>query len=148
RHRLEDIPKVTSGSTAETAEFVDALYGKIIRAGTHKAPGIKVAEAAKVIENTQRDINIALINDLAVLFNKLGINTLDVLQAAGTKWSFLPFRPGLVGGQCIGVDPCYLTHKAQQVGHHPDLILAGRRTNDGMGSYVANEVMRLMVCKG
>lgn len=148
QHRVEDIPKVTSGSTPETAEFVDAMYGKIIRAGTHKAPGIKVAEAAKVIENTQRDINIALINDLAVLFNKLGINTLDVLQAAGTKWNFLPFRPGLVGGHCIGVDPYYLTHKAQQVGHHPDLILAGRRTNDGMGRYVANEVMRLMVCKG
>ncbi|HET7267485.1 MAG TPA: nucleotide sugar dehydrogenase [Oleiagrimonas sp.] len=148
QHRVQDIPKVTSGSTPETAEFVDALYGKIIRAGTHKAPSIKVAEAAKVIENTQRDINIALINDLAVLFNKLGINTLDVLQAAGTKWNFLPFRPGLVGGHCIGVDPYYLTHKAQEVGHHPDLILAGRRTNDGMGRYVAHEVMRLMVCKG
>lgn len=147
-HRVTDILKVTSGSTPETAEFIDALYGKIIKAGTHKAPSIKVAEAAKVIENTQRDINIALINDLAVLFNKLGIDTLDVLRAAGTKWNFLPFRPGLVGGHCISVDPYYLTHKAQQVGHHPDLILAGRRTNDGMGRYIANEVIRLMVRRG
>lgn len=148
QHRVADILKVTSGSTPETAELVDALYRKVIRAGTHKAPSIRVAEAAKVIENTQRDINIALINDLAMLFNKLGIDTLDVLQAAGTKWNFLPFRPGLVGGHCISVDPYYLTHKAQQVGHHPDLILAGRRTNDGMGRYIANEVVRLMVCKG
>ncbi|HET7664100.1 MAG TPA: Vi polysaccharide biosynthesis UDP-N-acetylglucosamine C-6 dehydrogenase TviB [Rhodanobacteraceae bacterium] len=148
QHRVVDIPKVTSGSTPETAEFVDSLYRKIIRAGTHKAPCIKVAEAAKVIENTQRDINIALINDLAVLFHKLGIDTMDVLEAAGTKWNFLAFRPGLVGGHCIGVDPYYLTHKAQQVGHHPDLILAGRRTNDGMGRYIASEVVRLIVCKG
>ncbi|HET6587799.1 MAG TPA: Vi polysaccharide biosynthesis UDP-N-acetylglucosamine C-6 dehydrogenase TviB [Oleiagrimonas sp.] len=148
QHRVVDIPKVTSGSTPEAAEFVDALYRKIIRAGTHKAPCIKVAEAAKVIENTQRDINIALINDLAVLFHKLGIDTMDVLEAAGTKWNFLAFRPGLVGGHCIGVDPYYLTHKAQQVGHHPDLILAGRRTNDGMGRYIASEVVRLIVCKG
>ncbi|HET8555168.1 MAG TPA: Vi polysaccharide biosynthesis UDP-N-acetylglucosamine C-6 dehydrogenase TviB [Rhodanobacteraceae bacterium] len=148
QHRVVDILKVTSGSTPETAEFVDALYRRIIHAGTHKAPCIKVAEAAKVIENTQRDINIALINDLAVLFHKLGIDTLDVLKAAGTKWNFLAFRPGLVGGHCIGVDPYYLTHKAQQVGHHPDLILAGRRTNDGMGRYIASEVVRLIVCKG
>jgi UDP-N-acetyl-D-galactosamine dehydrogenase len=147
-HRLPNIKKVTSGSTREVADFVDALYGTIITAGTHKAPSIKVAEAAKVIENTQRDLNIALVNDLAMLFNKLGIDTLDVLEAAGTKWNFLPFRPGLVGGHCISVDPYYLTHKAQQVGHHPDVILAGRRTNDGMGQCVANEVIRLMVRKG
>jgi UDP-N-acetyl-D-galactosamine dehydrogenase len=124
------------------------LYGSIITAGTHKASSLKVAEAAKVIENTQRDLNIALVNDLSILFNKLGIDTLEVLQAAGTKWNFLPFRPGLVGGHCIGVDPYYLTHKAQEVGHHPDVILAGRRTNDGMGPYVASEVIRLMVRKG
>src|SRR5690606_11793510 len=136
------------GSTPEVAEFVDRLYGSIITAGTHKASSIKVAEAAKVIENTQRDLNIALVNDLAILFNKLGIDTLDVLEAAGTKWNFLPFRPGLVGGHCIGVDPYYLTHKAQEVGHHADVILAGRRTNDGMGAYVAGEVIRLMVRKG
>ncbi len=148
QHRLTTIKKVTSGSTTETADFVDALYGSIIAAGTHKAPSIKVAEAAKVIENTQRDLNIALINDLAILFNKLGIDTLDVLEAAGTKWNFLPFRPGLVGGHCISVDPYYLTYKAQEIGHHPDMILAGRRTNDGMGSYVANQVIRLMVRKG
>ena len=147
-HRLPNIKKVTSGSTPEVADFVDALYGRIITAGTHKAPSIKVAEAAKVIENTQRDLNIALVNDLAILFNKLGIDTLDVLEAAGTKWNFLPFRPGLVGGHCIGVDPYYLTHKAQQVGHHPQVILAGRRTNDGMGSYVADQVIKLMVRKG
>ena len=127
---------------------MDALYRRIVSAGTHKAPTIKVAEAAKVIENTQRDLNIALINDLAILFNKLGIDTLDVLEAAGTKWNFLPFRPGLVGGHCIGVDPYYLTHKAQEVGHHPDVILAGRRTNDGMGGYVAGQVIKLMVRKG
>lgn len=144
-HRLPNIKKVTSGSTPEVADFVDALYGRIITAGTHKAPTIKVAEAAKVIENTQRDLNIALVNDLAILFNKLGIDTLDVLEAAGTKWNFLPFRPGLVGGHCIGVDPYYLTHKAQQVGHHPQVILAGRRTNDGMGQYVAEQVIKLMV---
>ncbi len=148
QHRVKDILKVTSGSTPETAEFVDALYRKVITAGTHKASCLKVAEAAKVIENTQRDINIALVNDLAKLFNRLGIDTLEVLEAAGTKWNFLPFRPGLVGGHCISVDPYYLTHKAQQVGHHPDLILAGRRTNDGMGRYIAHEVMRLMVRKG
>ncbi len=147
-HRVNDILKVTSGSTPETAEFVDHLYQQVITAGTHKASCIKVAEAAKVIENTQRDINIALINDLAKLFNKLGIDTLEVLEAAGTKWNFLPFRPGLVGGHCISVDPYYLTHKAAQVGHHPDLILAGRRTNDDMGRYVAHEVIQLMVRKG
>ena len=147
-HRVTSILKVTSGSTPDTADFVDALYASIITAGTHKAPSIKVAEAAKVIENTQRDLNIALVNDLAILFNKLGIDTLDVLEAAGTKWNFLPFRPGLVGGHCIGVDPYYLTHKAQEVGHHPDVILAGRRTNDGMGGYVAEQVIKLMVRKG
>jgi UDP-N-acetyl-D-galactosamine dehydrogenase len=147
-HRVTSILKVTSGSTPATADFVDALYGSIITAGTHKASCIKVAEAAKVIENTQRDLNIALVNDLAILFNKLGIDTLEVLQAAGTKWNFLPFRPGLVGGHCISVDPYYLTHKAQEVGHHPDVILAGRRTNDSMGPYIASEVIRLMVRKG
>ena len=148
QHRVTSILKVTSGSTPEAAEFVDALYASIITAGTHKASCIKVAEAAKVIENTQRDLNIALVNDLAILFNKLGIDTLEVLEAAGTKWNFLPFRPGLVGGHCIGVDPYYLTHKAQEIGHHPDVILAGRRTNDGMGGYVAGEVIKLMVGKG
>jgi len=148
QHRVTSILKVTSGSTPAGADFVDALYASIITAGTHKAPSIKVAEAAKVIENTQRDLNIALVNDLAILFNKLGIDTLDVLEAAGTKWNFLPFRPGLVGGHCISVDPYYLTHKAQEVGHHPDVILAGRRTNDGMGAYVADQVIKLMVRKG
>ena len=147
-HRVTTILKVTSGSTPATADFVDALYAGIITAGTHKAPSIKVAEAAKVIENTQRDLNIALVNDLAILFNRLGIDTLDVLEAAGTKWNFLPFRPGLVGGHCIGVDPYYLTHKAQEVGHHPDVILAGRRTNDGMGPHVAAQTVRLMIRKG
>ena len=147
QHRVTTILKVTSGSTSEAADFVDALYGSVITAGTHKAGSIKVAEAAKVIENTQRDLNIALVNDLAILFNKLGIDTLDVLEAAGTKWNFLPFRPGLVGGHCISVDPYYLTHKAQQVGHHPDVILAGRRTNDGMGGYIAHEVIRLLGLK-
>ncbi|MHB8912358.1 MAG: nucleotide sugar dehydrogenase, partial [Lysobacter sp.] len=147
-HRVTTILKVTSGSTPEAADFVDALYKSIITAGTHQASSIKVAEAAKVIENTQRDLNIALVNDLAILFNKLGIDTLEVLEAAGTKWNFLPFRPGLVGGHCISVDPYYLTHKAQQVGHHPDVILAGRRTNDSMGPYIASEVVRLMVRKG
>jgi UDP-N-acetyl-D-galactosamine dehydrogenase len=147
-HRVSDILKVTSGSTPEVADFVDRLYGAIITAGTHKAGSIKVAEAAKVIENTQRDLNIALVNDLAMLFGRLGIDTHEVLAAAGTKWNFLPFKPGLVGGHCIGVDPYYLTHKAQEVGHHPDVILAGRRTNDGMGAYVAHEVIRLMVRKG
>ena len=147
-HRVTGIRKVTSGSTPEVADFVDALYASIITAGTFRAAGIRVAEAAKVIENTQRDLNIALVNDLAILFNKLGIDTLDVLEAAGTKWNFLPFRPGLVGGHCISVDPYYLTHKAQEVGHHPDVILAGRRTNDGMGAYVAGQTVRLMIRKG
>jgi UDP-N-acetyl-D-galactosamine dehydrogenase len=147
-HRVTGILKVTSGSTPEAADFVDALYRSIITAGTHRASSMKVAEAAKVIENTQRDLNIALVNDLAILFNKLGIDTLEVLEAAGTKWNFLPFRPGLVGGHCISVDPYYLTHKAQQVGHHPDVILAGRRTNDSMGPYIASELVRLMVRKG
>src|SRR5690554_1509707 len=147
-HRVTNILKVTSGSTPDSADFVDTLYRSIITAGTHKAASIKVAEAAKVIENTQRDVNIALINELSLIFEKLGIDTLEVLEAAGTKWNFLPFRPGLVGGHCIGVDPYYLTHKAQQVGHHPDVILAGRRTNDGMGAYVAGETIRLMVRKG
>jgi len=147
-HRITTIKKVTSGSTPHTAEFVDALYASIITAGTHKAPTIKVAEAAKVIENTQRDLNIALVNDLAILFNKLGIDTLDVLEAAGTKWNFLPFRPGLVGGHCISVDPYYLTHKAQEVGHHPQVILAGRRANDGMGAFVADQTLKLMMRKG
>lgn len=148
QHRVTTILKVTSGSTPEAAEYIDALYRGIIAAGTHKAPSLKVAEAAKVIENTQRDLNIALVNDLAILFGKLGIDTLDVLEAAGTKWNFLPFRPGLVGGHCIGVDPYYLTHKAQEVGHHPQVILAGRRTNDGMGAYVADQVIKLMVRRG
>jgi len=147
QHRLPDIMKVTSGSTGKIADFVDALYGRIIRAGTFKASSIKVAEAAKVIENTQRDVNIALINELALIFNKLGIDTLEVLKAAGTKWNFLPFRPGLVGGHCIGVDPYYLTHKAQEVGHHPEMILAGRRINDDMGRYIATEVIKLMLKK-
>ena len=148
QHRVTNILKVTSGSTPKAADFVDGLYASIITAGTHKASCIKVAEAAKVIENTQRDLNIALVNDLAILFNKLGIDTLEVLEAAGTKWNFLPFRPGLVGGHCISVDPYYLTHKAQEVGHHPDVILAGRRTNDGMGAHVAEQVIKLMVRKG
>ena len=147
-HRVTNILKVTSGSTPDTADFVDALYASIIVAGTHKAASIKVAEAAKVIENTQRDLNIALVNDLAILFDKLGIDTLEVLEAAGTKWNFLPFRPGLVGGHCIGVDPYYLTHKAQEVGHHPQVILAGRRTNDGMGPFVADQTIKLMLRKG
>ena len=147
QHRVTAILKVTSGSTPDAADFVDRLYASVIPAGTHRASSIKVAEAAKVIENTQRDLNIALVNDLAILFNKLGIDTLEVLQAAGTKWNFLPFRPGLVGGHCISVDPYYLTHKAQEVGHHPDVILAGRRTNDSMGAHVASEVIRLMLRK-
>ncbi len=132
-HRLPNIRKVTSGSTPEIADLVTDLYNEIITAGTHKAASIRVAEAAKVIENTQRDVNIALINELTLIFNKLGIDTLDVLEAAGTKWNFLPFRPGLVGGHCIGVDPYYLTHKAQSIGYHPEIILAGRRLNDSMG---------------
>lgn len=146
-HRLPTIVKVTSGSTPETADFVDALYRSIISAGTFKASSIKVAEAAKVIENTQRDVNIALINELALIFNRLGIDTLEVLKAAGTKWNFLPFRPGLVGGHCIGVDPYYLTHKAQEVGYHPEMILAGRRLNDDMGRYIASEIVKLMLKK-
>jgi UDP-N-acetyl-D-glucosamine/UDP-N-acetyl-D-galactosamine dehydrogenase len=143
-HRVSSILKVTSGSTPEAADFVDALYRAVIAAGTHKASSIRVAEAAKVIENTQRDVNIALINELALIFNKLGIDTEEVLKAAGTKWNFLPFRPGLVGGHCIGVDPYYLTHKAQEIGYHPEVILAGRRINDSMGEFVAERVMKLM----
>jgi len=147
-HRVTTIKKVTSGSTPEVADYVDALYASIITAGTHKASSIKVAEAAKVIENTQRDVNIALVNELALIFDKLGIDTEEVLKAAGTKWNFLPFRPGLVGGHCIGVDPYYLTHKAQAIGYHPAMILAGRRTNDGMGSHVAGRVVKLMLQRG
>ena len=146
-HRLVDILKVTAGSTPDVAEYVDSLYGSIIEAGTFKATSIKVAEAAKVIENTQRDVNIALINELSIIFNKLGIDTLEVLEAAGTKWNFLPFRPGLVGGHCIGVDPYYLTHKAQSVGYHPEMILAGRRLNDGMGDYIVAQLVKQMVKK-
>jgi len=146
-HRLINIPKVTSGSTPEIATIVDDVYASIIIAGTHKAKSIKVAEAAKVIENTQRDLNIALVNELAKIFNKLDINTADVLEAAGTKWNFLPFQPGLVGGHCIGVDPYYLTHIAQKAGYSPEVILAGRRINDGMGAYIANQVVRLMISK-
>ena len=146
-HRLASIKKVTSGSTPDVANFVDALYQCIITAGTHKAISIKVAEAAKVIENTQRDLNIALINELAVIFNRMGIDTEAVLQAAGTKWNFLPFRPGLVGGHCIGVDPYYLTHKAQSLGYHPEVILAGRRINDGMGAYIVSQLVKAMVKK-
>lgn len=144
-HRVINILKVTSGSTPEVAEVVDQLYKSIIVAGTHKASSIKVAEAAKVIENTQRDVNIALINELSIIFNKLDIDTLEVLEAAGTKWNFLPFRPGLVGGHCIGVDPYYLTHKAQTVGYHPEMILAGRRLNDGMGAYVVSQLVKKML---
>jgi UDP-N-acetyl-D-galactosamine dehydrogenase len=144
-HRVNTIVKVTSGSTPEVAEYVDQLYRKVVTVGTHKASSIKVAEAAKVIENTQRDVNIALVNELALIFNKLGIDTLEVLEAAGSKWNFLPFRPGLVGGHCISVDPYYLTHKAQQLGYHPEVILSGRRINDGMGAYVADQVMKLMM---
>jgi UDP-N-acetyl-D-galactosamine dehydrogenase len=143
-HRLPTIKKVTSGSTPEVADFVDSLYRSVVRAGTHKASSIRVAEAAKVIENTQRDVNIALINELALLFNRLGIDTEEVLLAAGSKWNFLPFRPGLVGGHCIGVDPYYLTHKAQEIGFHPEMILAGRRLNDSMANYVAGQVVKLM----
>ncbi|MGF6527452.1 Vi polysaccharide biosynthesis UDP-N-acetylglucosamine C-6 dehydrogenase TviB [Variovorax sp. PvP013] len=146
-HRLPSIKKVTSGSTPEVAEAVDRLYREIITAGTHKASSIKVAEAAKVIENTQRDVNIALMNELSLIFHRLGIDTLEVLQAAGTKWNFLPFRPGLVGGHCIGVDPYYLTHKAVEVGYHPEVILAGRRINDNMASHVADQVVKLMLRK-
>ncbi|MBK1726385.1 Vi polysaccharide biosynthesis protein VipA/TviB [Halorhodospira neutriphila] len=147
-HRIPDIVKVTAGSTPEVAAFVDDLYGQIIRAGTHRAPSIRVAEAAKVIENTQRDVNIALVNELAMLFNRLGLDTEAILAAAGTKWNFLPFRPGLVGGHCIGVDPYYLTHKAQAIGHHPEMILAGRRINDGMGPYIADRLVKRMIREG
>jgi UDP-N-acetyl-D-galactosamine dehydrogenase len=143
-HRVSNIRKVTSGSTPAAADFVDALYRTVIKAGTHKTSSIRVAEASKVIENTQRDINISLVNELALIFNRLGIDTTEVLEAAGTKWNFLPFRPGLVGGDCIGVDPYYLTHKAQEVGYYPEVILAGRRVNDNMGEYVAGQVIRLM----
>ena len=146
-HRVTNILKVTSGSTDEVADFIDQLYASIITAGTYKASSIRVAEAAKVIENTQRDVNIALINELSLIFNKLGIDTLEVLKAAETKWNFLPFRPGLVGGHCIGVDPYYLTHKAQTVGYHPEMILAGRRLNDGMAEYVASQLVKRMVQK-
>ena len=146
-HRVTNIKKVTSGSTTEVADLIDALYNQIIVVGTHKAPSIKVAEAAKVIENTQRDLNIALINELALIFNKMDIDTEAVLQAAGSKWNFLPFRPGLVGGHCIGVDPYYLTHKAQSIGYHPEVILAGRRLNDGMGAYVASQLVKAMTKK-
>ncbi len=148
KHRLPTIKKVTSGSTPEVARRVDELYKSIITAGTHLAPSIKVAEAAKVIENAQRDINIAFVNELALIFDRLGIDTLDVLEAAGTKWNFLPFRPGLVGGHCIGVDPYYLAYKAKEVGYHPQIILAGRRTNDEMGIFVANKVVKLLIHKG
>ncbi|NNP74025.1 Vi polysaccharide biosynthesis protein VipA/TviB [Acinetobacter defluvii] len=146
-HRVTNILKITSGSTAEVADYVDHVYNLIIEAGTHKASSIKVAEAAKVIENTQRDVNIALINELALIFNKMGIDTEDVLKAAGTKWNFLPFRPGLVGGHCIGVDPYYLTHKAQSIGYHPEIILAGRRLNDSMGAYVVTQLVKGMLKK-
>lgn len=146
--RINSIVKVTSGSTPEAAAFIDRLYSRIINAGTYLAPSIKVAEAAKVIENTQRDVNIALVNELALLFGRLGIDTNDVLNAAGTKWNFLPFRPGLVGGHCIGVDPYYLTHKAEEVGYRPQVILAGRRINDGMGTYVADQVVLMMAQRG
>jgi UDP-N-acetyl-D-galactosamine dehydrogenase len=148
QHRLPSIKKVTSGSTPAVAAEVDALYRQVVTAGTHLAGSIRVAEAAKVIENTQRDVNIALMNELSLIFHKLGIDTLEVLQAAGTKWNFLPFRPGLVGGHCIGVDPYYLTHKAQEVGHHPEIILAGRRINDSMATHVANQTVKLMLRKG
>jgi UDP-N-acetyl-D-glucosamine/UDP-N-acetyl-D-galactosamine dehydrogenase len=146
-HRLTTIRKVTSGSTPEIADFVDELYGIIVTAGTHKTSSIRVAEAAKVIENTQRDVNIALINELALIFNRLGIDTEEVLNAAGSKWNFLPFRPGLVGGHCIGVDPYYLTHKAQEIGYHPEMILAGRRLNDNMALHVAAQITRLMAAR-
>lgn len=146
-HTLETVCKVTAGSTPDVADMIDALYGEIVTAGTYKAESIRVAEAAKVIENTQRDINIALINELAMIFNRLGIDTQAVLEAAGTKWNFLPFRPGLVGGHCIGVDPYYLTHKAEAIGYHPDMILAGRRLNDGMGRYVVTQLVKAMIAR-
>ena len=144
-HRLPDIRKVTAGSTPEAADVVDALYAGIITAGTYRAQSIRVAEAAKVIENTQRDLNIALVNELAMIFNRMGLDTQAVLDAAGTKWNFLPFRPGLVGGHCIGVDPYYLTHKAEEIGHRPEIILAGRRINDGMGAFVAGQMVKAML---
>ena len=147
-HRLTTIIKVTSGSTPEAAAWVDDFYGSIIKAGTHPAASLKVAEAAKVIENTQRDLNIALVNELAIIFRKLEIDTLDVLEAAGSKWNFLPFRPGLVGGHCIGVDPYYLTHKAEQLGYHPQVVLAGRRINDGMGSWVVEQLVLALARRG
>jgi UDP-N-acetyl-D-galactosamine dehydrogenase len=147
-HRVTTILKVTSGSTPEVAGYIDSVYRSIIKAGTHRASTIKVAEAAKVIENTQRDLNIALVNELAMIFERIGIDTEEVLQAAGTKWNFLPFRPGLVGGHCIGVDPYYLTYKAQQLGYHPEVILAGRRINDNMSIYIASRVIKLMLAKG
>ena len=146
-HRVTNILKVTAGSTPGIADFVDEVYNLIITAGTHKAASIKVAEAAKVIENTQRDVNIALINELAVIFNKLNIDTEAVLEAAGTKWNFLPFRPGLVGGHCIGVDPYYLTHKSQAIGYNPEIILAGRRLNDSMGEYVVTQLVKTIIKK-
>jgi UDP-N-acetyl-D-glucosamine/UDP-N-acetyl-D-galactosamine dehydrogenase len=147
-HKLTTIIKVTSGSTPAAAAWVDGLYGSIIAAGTHLAASIKVAEAAKVIENTQRDLNIALVNELAIIFRQMGIDTLDVLEAAGTKWNFLPFRPGLVGGHCIGVDPYYLTHKAEQLGYHPQVVLAGRRINDGMGRWLVEQLVLELACRG
>jgi UDP-N-acetyl-D-glucosamine/UDP-N-acetyl-D-galactosamine dehydrogenase len=147
QHRLTTIRKVTSGSTPQIADFVDQLYGAIVTAGTHKTSSIRVAEAAKVIENTQRDVNIALINELALIFNRLGLDTGEVLDAAASKWNFLPFRPGLVGGHCIGVDPYYLTHKAQEIGYHPEMILAGRRLNDNMALHVASQITQLMAAK-
>ncbi len=147
-HRLPSILKVTSGSTPEAADFIDSVYASIIMAGTHKTSSIMVAEAAKVIENTQRDVNIALVNELAMIFERVGIDTEEVLEAAGTKWNFLPFRPGLVGGHCIGVDPYYLTYKAQQLGYHPQIILAGRRINDNMSLYVASRIIKRMIAKG
>ncbi len=147
-HTIDKIVKVTSGSTPEAADLVDRVYAAVVTAGTYRAPSIRVAEAAKVIENTQRDVNIALVNELAELFQRLGVDTMSVLEAAGTKWNFLPFRPGLVGGHCIGVDPYYLTHKAQEVGHHPEIILAGRRINDLMGEVVASRFVRLLLTRG
>jgi UDP-N-acetyl-D-galactosamine dehydrogenase len=148
RHTIDRIVKVVSGSTPEALETIDAVYGAVVKAGTYRAPSIRVAEAAKVIENTQRDVNIALVNEFSTLFDKLGIDTASVLDAAGTKWNFLPFRPGLVGGHCIGVDPYYLTHKAQEVGHHPEIILAGRRINDAMGEAVAGRFLRMLASRG
>jgi len=147
-HTIDKVVKVVSGCDAETLEVVAGVYGAVITAGVHRAASVKVAEAAKVIENTQRDLNIALVNELALIFHRLGIDTLDVLAAAGTKWNFLPFRPGLVGGHCIGVDPYYLTHKAEEAGYHPQVILAGRRINDGMGAWVAQECVRLLILQG